>query len=76
MSCANPTDDDAMAEDAAGGNAPSAVPLSEDLASEDYGAADDGDDASMMGDDEEAEEAAARRMREELKSKRMVRAGC
>jgi hypothetical protein len=30
----------------------------------------------MMGDDEEAEEAAALRMREELKSKRMVSAGC
>jgi hypothetical protein len=67
--------DAAMAEDAAAG-APSAVPLSEDLASEDYGAAGgdgDDDDASMMGEAEEAEEAAARRLREELKAKRMVR---
>lgn len=61
----HPTGDNPMAE---------AVPLSEEMASDDY-AADEGHetDNMMMADGEEEEQMAAQRMKEEMKAKRLVR---
>lgn len=73
--CTWPTDalPDGAADAAMADEAGAAVPLSEDMPSDDYGNDGEGEETdAMMAEDEEAEMEAARRLREELKAKRLV----